>query len=50
MTAHQVGDHVEVEEEEVRAGQTGTGLRYVLAAGVILVVIGFAVAAGILLS
>lgn len=50
MTAHNVGDHVEVEEEEVRAGQTGTGLRYVLAAGVILVVIGFAVAAGILLS
>lgn len=50
MTAHNVGDHVEVEEEEVRAGQTGTGLRYVLAAGVILVVMGFAVAAGILLS
>ncbi|MEQ1490194.1 MAG: hypothetical protein ABL932_06540 [Terricaulis sp.] len=50
MTAHQVGDHVEVQEEEVRAGQTGTGLRYVLAAGVVLVVIGFAVAAGILLG
>lgn len=50
MTAHQVGDHVEVQEEDVRAGQTGTGLRYVLAAGVVLVVIGFAVAAGILLG
>lgn len=50
MTAHHVGDHVEVDEEEVRAGQTGTGLRYVLAAGVILVVIGFAFAAGILLG
>lgn len=50
MTARKVGDHVEVEEEEARAGQTGTGLRYVLAAGVILVVIGFAFAAGALLG
>lgn len=50
MTAHQVGDHVEVEAEEVRAGQTGTGLRYVLAAGVALVVVGFAFAAAFLLS
>jgi hypothetical protein len=50
MTAHQVGDHIEVEAEEVRAGQTGTGMRYVLAAGVVLVVIGFASAAAILLS
>ncbi|MCX7357526.1 MAG: hypothetical protein NT015_05205 [Alphaproteobacteria bacterium] len=50
MTAHHVGDHVEVEAEDVRAGQTGTGMRYVLAAGVILVVIGFAFASGILLG
>ncbi len=50
MSVHHVNDHVEVQEEEVRAGQTGTGLRFVLAAGVILVVIGFAFAAGILLS
>ena len=39
MTAHQVGDHVEVEEEEVRAGQTGTGMRYVLAASAIVLVL-----------
>lgn len=50
MTTHHVGDHVEIEEEEVRAGQTGLGMRYVLAAGVILVVVGFAFAAAILLS
>jgi len=47
MTAKKVGDHVEVEEEEARAGQTGLGMRYVLAIGVVLVVIGFgAVAMG----
>ncbi|MEQ1491548.1 MAG: hypothetical protein ABL871_01640 [Terricaulis sp.] len=50
MTGHQVGDHIEVEAEEVRAGQTGTGMRYVLAAGVALVVVGFAFAAAFLLS
>jgi len=47
MTARKVGNHVEVEEEEVRAGQTGVGVRYVLIAGVVLVIIGFgAVAMG----
>lgn len=47
MSARKVGEHVEVEAEEVRAGQTGVGLRYVLIAGVVLVVIGFgAVALG----
>lgn len=45
MATHKVGNHVEVEEEEVRAGQTGLGMRYVLAFGTILVVIGFAFAA-----
>lgn len=45
MTARKVGDHVEVEKEEARAGQTGLGMRYVLAVGVVLVVVGFAVAA-----
>lgn len=45
MTAKKVGDHVEVEEEEARAGQTGLGMRYVLIAGVLLVVIGFAAVA-----
>lgn len=45
MTAKKVGDHVEVEEEEARAGQTGVGMRYVLGFGVALVVIGFAAVA-----
>jgi hypothetical protein len=45
MTAKKVGDHIEVEEEEVRAGQTGLGMRYVLGFGVLLVVIGFAAVA-----
>ena len=50
MTVHKVGNHIEVQEEEVRAGQTGLGLRYVLAFGTILVVIGFAFAASMLLG
>jgi hypothetical protein len=41
MTAHKVGDHVEIEAEDARAGQTGLGMRYVLAIGIILVVLGF---------
>lgn len=45
MTARKIGDHVEVEEEEVRAGQTGVGLRYVLIGGVVLVIIGFGIVA-----
>ena len=48
MTARKVGDHVEVEEEEARAGQTGLGMRYVLIAGTALVIIGFAVGAIVL--
>lgn len=47
MTAKKVGEHVEVEAEEARAGQTGLGMRYVLGFGVLLVIIGFgAVALG----
>ncbi|MBL8530687.1 MAG: hypothetical protein JNK94_03040 [Hyphomonadaceae bacterium] len=47
MTARKVEDHVEISTEEARAGQTGLGMRYVLAAGIALVVIGFgAVALG----
>jgi hypothetical protein len=50
MTAHKVGEHVEIEEEDARAGQTGTHLRYILAFGVALVILGFAFAAVSLLS
>ena len=46
MTAHKVGDHVEVTKEDVRAGQPGNHVRYILAIGVGLVVIGFIVLGG----
>ncbi|MGQ0533471.1 MAG: hypothetical protein ACT4OF_12385 [Caulobacteraceae bacterium] len=47
MSARKVGEHVEVEEDEARAGETGHHVRYILAFGVLLVVIGFgAVALG----
>lgn len=42
MTARKVGDHVEINKEDARAGQTGVGLRYVLVGGIALVVIAFA--------
>jgi hypothetical protein len=45
MTARKVGDHVEIEKEEARAGQTGDHVRYILATGVVLVIIGLAIAA-----
>ncbi|MBC7767824.1 MAG: hypothetical protein H7124_03485 [Phycisphaerales bacterium] len=45
MSARKVDDHVELTEDEARAGETGKGLRYVLVAGVVLVVIGFAAVA-----
>jgi len=45
MTARKVGDHVETNAEEARGGETGHHVRYILAAGVALVVIGFAAVA-----
>ncbi|MCR6643608.1 MAG: hypothetical protein NVV62_03270 [Terricaulis sp.] len=45
MTARKVGDHVEIPQEDARAGRTGVGLRYVLAASIVLVVLGFGIAA-----
>lgn len=45
MTARRVGGHVEVEEEEVRAGQTGVHVRYILIISTLLVAAGFGVAA-----
>jgi len=41
MTARKVGDHVELDQDEARAGQTGNHVRYILAIGTVLVVIGF---------
>jgi hypothetical protein len=45
MTAHKVGEHVEITTEDMRQGRTGVGVRYMLAAGIALVVIGFLAAA-----
>jgi hypothetical protein len=45
MTHRKVGDHVEVDEDEVRAGETGHHVRYVLIFGTVLVVLGFAAVA-----
>ncbi len=41
MVRH-VGDHVELNKDEARAGETGHHVRYILAAGIALVVLGFA--------
>ena len=46
MTARKVGEHVEVDQEEARAGQTGNHVRYILAIGTVLVVIGFLLLGG----
>jgi len=45
MTAKHVDGHVELPEEEARAGQTGVHLRYVLIFSTILVALGFGLAA-----
>lgn len=45
MTARKVGDHVEVEKTDARAGETGHHVRYVLGFGIALVIIGFAAVA-----
>lgn len=37
-----VEEHIELKEDEARAGETGHHVRYILGAGVVLVVIGFA--------
>lgn len=42
MTARKVGEHVEINPEDARSGRTGTHLRYIMAASIVLVIIGFA--------
>jgi hypothetical protein len=47
LMSRKVGDHVEMDQEEARAGETGHHVRYILAFGVLLVLFGFgAVAMG----
>jgi hypothetical protein len=41
MTARKVDDHVELDEEEARAGQTGVHVRYILMISVALALAGF---------
>jgi hypothetical protein len=45
MTAHKVGEHVEINEEDVRSGQTGVHLRYILLVSTLLVVAAFGLVA-----
>jgi len=41
MSARKVGEHVEISKEDARAGETGHHVRYILAAGIVLVLLGF---------
>ncbi|MDX2275370.1 MAG: hypothetical protein NW206_07945 [Hyphomonadaceae bacterium] len=41
MTARKVENHVEIEEMDARAGQTGMHVRYILAFSTLLVLAGF---------
>jgi hypothetical protein len=45
MTAQKVDDHVEINEEEVRSGQTGVHLRYILIVSTLMVVAAFGLVA-----
>lgn len=45
MSPRKVDDHVEIQQDEARAGETGHHVRYILAFGVILVIVGFAAVA-----
>lgn len=47
MSARKIGEHVEIPQDEARGGETGHHVRYILAAGIVLVILGFgAVALG----
>jgi hypothetical protein len=47
MSARKVGEHVEIPQDDARGGETGHHVRYILAAAMVLVVLGFgAVALG----
>jgi hypothetical protein len=40
MTARKVGNHVEINAEEARSGQTGVHVRYILLCSTLLVTLG----------
>lgn len=43
MTARKVGDHVEIDKEDARAGRTGMHVRQIMTISIALVVIAFLV-------
>jgi hypothetical protein len=45
MTARKVGGHVELDEEEARAGQTGFHVRHIMVLSILLVLTGIGIAA-----
>ena len=45
MTARKVGGHVELDEEEARAGQTGMHMRHILIFSTLLLMLGLGAAA-----
>ena len=42
--SRKVGDHVELDQDEARSGETGHHVRYILALGVALAVLGLGLA------
>jgi hypothetical protein len=40
MTAHKVDNHIEMNEQDARSGQTGMHVRYILMASVAMAVMG----------
>lgn len=45
MAAHNIGDHVELDGDDARSGQTGMHLRHIMIVSILLVLVGFGVAA-----
>lgn len=43
MTARKVGDHVEIDKEDARAGRTGMHVRQIMTISIALVVVAFLV-------
>lgn len=45
MTARNVGDHVEINEQDARSGQTGFHVRYILFTSILLAIAAFGIVA-----
>jgi hypothetical protein len=44
MRARMIGNHIEIDEEEARSGQTGLHMRYILTCSTLLVALGIGLA------